>query len=62
MRNLRHFRKANRLTQRQLALLADVDSTIISRIERGEFLPSNAMRSRIARTLGVTVFDLAMKP
>lgn len=55
---LKRERKQRKLTQVKLAKKAGVDSITISRIERGEFEPSTALLSRLARVLGVPIVHL----
>lgn len=57
-RRIRHIRKANRLTLRQLALGCDLSPNAISLVERGEVAPSVATLCKIAHALGVSASSL----
>jgi len=47
---IRSARRARSLSQRQLGLLAEVDHTLISRIEHG-YMPTPGVLARLARVL-----------
>jgi transcriptional regulator with XRE-family HTH domain len=52
---IRHFRKAARLTQEQLALSIEGHSADISRLESGDANPEFSTISRVADGLGISV-------
>src|SRR5690606_11970214 len=56
--NLRRLRQQAGMTQAAVAEAADVADATISRIERGRFLPSQALLERLAQAIGVTAADL----
>ena len=51
--NLRHQRKARRLTQAELAERVDLSTEMVSKIERGDAAPSFATVERLAEALEV---------
>ena len=51
-------RKAQRITQAELAALAGVSRQTVIAIERGDYAPSVYLALRIARALSTTVEDL----
>lgn len=55
---IKAVRKAANISQEQLALVANVDRSFISRLERGIANPSYLMLSQIARALGRPLKDL----
>lgn len=55
---IRHLRKMNQLTIRQLANGCDLSANAISLVERGEVAPSVATLCKIARALGVSASSL----
>ena len=55
---LRERRMEKHLTQRQLAELTEIGQNHLSRIEQGKVMPKVDMANRIARTLGVTTFEI----
>jgi transcriptional regulator with XRE-family HTH domain len=55
---IRHLRKVNQLTIRQLANGCDLSANAISLVERGEVAPSVATLCKIARALGVSASSL----
>lgn len=55
---MRELRRAQALGQRQMAELAGVDAGLVCRIEAGQDPLSAATALRLARILGVAVFDL----
>ncbi len=57
-RNLANYRKANNLTQLQLAEKLNYSDKSISKWERKEGLPDVVILLRIAETFGITVNDL----
>ena len=55
---IRELRKKRRMNQTELAEKADVALMTISRIERGEHDPHIKTLARIAKGLGVPLFEL----
>jgi transcriptional regulator with XRE-family HTH domain len=53
--NLRFARRASGMTQAHLAGLAGVDTTVVSRWERGRHLPSPKHQQQLAAALDVSV-------
>ncbi len=51
--NLRHYRKARRVTQAQLAEQADLSTEMIGRIERGTTAPSFETIERLTKALEI---------
>ncbi len=56
--NVRAFRIAAGLSQAKLARLVGCDPSAISRVERSEIAPRDALKLRIAEALGVSVWRL----
>ena len=54
MFRLQAEREKRRLSQSQLARLADVHPSTLSRLESGKIYPYPAWRRRLGRTLGVS--------
>jgi ribosome-binding protein aMBF1 (putative translation factor) len=54
-RQLAEQRRANHLTQKQLAEITGIDQSEISRIERGQANPTTATLGTLTRALGVDV-------
>lgn len=54
---IRHFRTIKNLSQEQLALLANVDTSHIGRIERGTSNSSIEMLDKIITAMGVSLED-----
>jgi len=57
-RRIRHLRKTNHLTLKQLATGCDLSANAISLVERGEVAPSVATLCKIASALGVSASSL----
>ena len=57
-RNLKAYRMMRGLAQEALALEADVDRTMVSKIERGITNPSIATLLKLANRLGIQISDL----
>ena len=57
-RNLRKFRTLRKLSQEDLAELADLHRTYIGSVERGERNISIDNMERLAKALGLQVLDL----
>lgn len=55
---LRQARVLKKVTLKELAKMADLSYSYISQIERGEASPSLASLGRLARALGITVWQL----
>ena len=55
---IKYFRKSKKLTQEQLAELAEVHRTTISAIEREKFFPTIDNAARIANALNLTIAEL----
>jgi transcriptional regulator with XRE-family HTH domain len=60
--NVRRLRKANGLTQEELAHGAEIDTRYVGGIERGEENPSVAVVGRIAQVLEIHPAELFGKP
>jgi transcriptional regulator with XRE-family HTH domain len=60
--NLRTCRQARRLSQEELAHLADIDRTYVSALERCTYAASVDVVNRLAKALGVEPADLLRKP
>jgi transcriptional regulator with XRE-family HTH domain len=56
--NLKRFRAEQGIAQEKLALIAGVDRTMVSKIERELTNPSIETLLKLANVLGVTVSDL----
>ena len=54
MNQLRQFRQSRHLSQAQLGLLLGVQPATVGTWERGEAIPRQRMRRKLARQLGVT--------
>ena len=61
-RNLRRYRRAQRLSQEELAHRAEIDRTYISALERSVYAASIDVVDRLARSLGMEAADLLLKP
>lgn len=59
---LRALRDARHLTQRDVALRADIPETYVSRYERDQSAPSTAILVRLARALECRLDDIAGEP
>lgn len=59
--NLRRLREAAGLTQMELAEAANTTDATISRIERGRFLPSQALLDRLGGAIGVDPSELVVR-
>jgi len=59
-RNLKRIRLEKGFAQERLALEADVDRTVVSKIERGVTNPSLEILLRLANQLEVELTDLLM--
>ena len=60
--NIRLMRRVKNLTQEQLALMAEVDRTYVSQIERSTGNPSLMVLCKLANILGITTDQLLIKP
>jgi transcriptional regulator with XRE-family HTH domain len=60
--NIRDARLRAKMSQEQLALMADVDRSYVSQIERGIGNPSVRVLHRIAACLSVELFELFRPP
>ncbi|MEO8646659.1 helix-turn-helix transcriptional regulator [Pseudomonas sp.] len=60
--NIRLMRRVKNLTQEQLALMAEVDRTYVSQIERCTGNPSLLVLSKLANTLEITTDQLLAEP
>ena len=60
--NLRKRRRAQRLSQEELAYRAEIDRTYISALERSVYAASIDVVDRLARALGVEAADLLRQP
>jgi transcriptional regulator with XRE-family HTH domain len=56
--NLRRYRRAQGLSQEELAGRADIDRTYISALERGAYAASIEVVARLAAALGIAPADL----
>jgi len=56
--NLKKYRKAKKITQVRLAVLAELSENYVYEIECGRKIPSLKTIARLAETLGVEVKDL----
>lgn len=61
-RGIRELRRTRGLSADRLARLADVTTSYIGRIERGDDSPSDAVRMRLAAALETTVESLFPYP
>jgi transcriptional regulator with XRE-family HTH domain len=57
-RRIRRTRRASELTATEVAKRAGISRTYLHDIEAGRYRPSDALRVRIARVLGVEPSDL----
>ena len=57
---LKHQRRRQSLSLEQLASMSGVSRSMISKIERGEAVPSTVVLSRLAESLGVTFAKLML--
>ncbi len=55
---IKRLRKARNLTQQQLANFVEIDSTMITKIERGRSSGSLQTLNNIASALGVSITEL----
>jgi transcriptional regulator with XRE-family HTH domain len=55
-------RQALDLTQEQIAEQLEVDQSTVSRIERGEAIPSADLAAKLIRLLGVSLEDVIAPP
>jgi DNA-binding XRE family transcriptional regulator len=60
--NVRIFREKYGWPQAKLAVLAEVDRSLISHIELYGYQPSDRIKRKIAQALGVTVADVWSDP
>ncbi|WP_339420370.1 MULTISPECIES: helix-turn-helix domain-containing protein [unclassified Pseudomonas] len=60
--NIRLMRRVKNLTQEQLALMAEVDRTYVSQIERGVGNPSLLVLCKLANILDITTDQLLTEP
>jgi transcriptional regulator with XRE-family HTH domain len=60
--NLRKYRRAQELSQEELAHRADIDRTYISALERCVYAAGIDVVDRLARVLGVEAADLLRRP
>jgi transcriptional regulator with XRE-family HTH domain len=60
--NIRLMRRIKNLTQEQLALMAEVDRTYVSQIERSTGNPSLMVLCKLANILEVTTDQLLTEP
>ncbi len=60
--NIRLMRRVKNLTQEQLALMAEVDRTYVSQIERCTGNPSLLVLCKLANTLEITTDQLLAEP
>jgi len=60
--NLRKYRRAQRVSQEEVAHRAEIDRTYISSIERRVYAASIDVVDRLARALGVEAADLLRRP
>ncbi|WNZ80851.1 helix-turn-helix transcriptional regulator [Pseudomonas sp. P105] len=60
--NIRLMRRIKNLTQEQLALMAEVDRTYVSQIERCTGNPSLMVLCKLANILEVTTDQLLIEP
>jgi transcriptional regulator with XRE-family HTH domain len=58
MNQLRQYRQSRYLSQAQLGLLLGVQPATVGTWERGEAIPRQRMRRKLARQLGVTEQEL----
>ncbi|WP_236184611.1 helix-turn-helix domain-containing protein [Pseudomonas protegens] len=60
--NIRLIRRVKNLTQEQLALMAEVDRTYVSQIERGVGNPSLLVLCKLANIFEITADQLLIDP
>lgn len=60
--NIRLIRRVKNLTQEQLALMAEVDRTYVSQIERGVGNPSLLVLYKLANIFEITADQLLVDP
>ncbi len=60
--NLRRYRRDRRLSQEELAHLAEIDRTYISALERCVYAASIDVVDRLSRALGIEASDLLQRP
>ncbi|WP_055127992.1 helix-turn-helix domain-containing protein [Pseudomonas mediterranea] len=60
--NIRSMRRVKNLNQEQLALMAEVDRTYVSQIERGVGNPSLMVLCKLANILEVATDQLLIEP
>ena len=60
--NIRLMRRVKNLTQEQLALMAEVDRTYVSQIERCTGNPSLLVLCKLANIFGITTDQLLIEP
>ena len=60
--NIRLMRRVKNLTQEQLALMAEVDRTYVSQIERCTNTPSLLVLCKLANILEITTDQLLVEP
>ncbi|MGZ0787042.1 helix-turn-helix domain-containing protein [Pseudomonas saponiphila] len=60
--NIRCMRRVRHLTQEQLALMAEVDRTYVSQIERCTGNPSLMVLCKLANIFGITTDQLLIEP
>ncbi|MFS2071243.1 helix-turn-helix domain-containing protein [Pseudomonas sp. CT11-2] len=60
--NIRLMRRIKNLTQEQLALMAEVDRTYVSQIERCTGNPSLMVLCKLANILEITTAQLLIEP
>lgn len=56
--NIRNLRKKKSLTQERLAELANINTTYLGKIERGESSPTIDTLAKIAKALDMSLLDL----
>jgi transcriptional regulator with XRE-family HTH domain len=61
-KNIRLMRRVRNLTQEQLALMAEVDRTYVSQIERSTGNPSLSVLCKLANILGINTDQLLIEP
>lgn len=60
--NIRKYRKAQGLSQEELAHRAEIDRTYISALERGLYAASVEIVDRLAKELGIEPSALLVRP
>ena len=60
--NIRLMRRVKNLSQEQLALMAEVDRTYVSQIERCTGNPSLLVLCKLANIFGITTDQLLIEP